>query len=61
VRRPSVPCPFPRLYQVFNPVSATAPALQYGYDTRGVVETAYDANGLQLPANAGLPPYTPFR
>jgi hypothetical protein len=33
-------------------------ALQYGYDTRGVVKTAYDANGLQLPGNAGLPPYT---
>ena len=52
------PVPYPQLYQVFNPVSATLAALQYGYDTRGVVETAYDANGLQLPANAGLPPYT---
>ncbi len=51
------PVPYQQLYQVFDPVSATARALQYGYDTRGLVETALDANGLQLPANAGLPPY----
>jgi len=54
------PVPYPQLYQVFNPVSATAPALQYGYDTRGLVETALDANGAQLPANAALPPYQWF-
>jgi hypothetical protein len=39
-------------------VSASLPALQYAYDTRGLVETAYDANGLQVPGESGLPPYT---
>jgi YD repeat-containing protein len=52
------PVPYPELYQVFDPVSASLAALQYGYDTRGVVKTAYDANGLQLPGESGLPPYT---
>jgi RHS repeat-associated protein len=52
------PVPYPQLYQVFEPVSTSLPALQYGYDTRGLVETAKDANGLQWPANAGLPPYS---
>ncbi len=52
------PVPYPQLYQVFNPVSSTLPALQYGYDSRGLLKTALDANGLQLPANAGLAPYS---
>ena len=52
------PVPYQQLSQVFNPISSTLPALQYSYDTRGLVETALDANGLQLPANAGLAPYT---
>jgi len=52
------PVPYQQLYQMFEPVSATLPALQYAYDTRGLVMTAYDANGLQLPAESGLPPYT---
>src|SRR5665213_504355 len=41
------PVPYPQLAQVFEPVSATAPALQFGYDTRGLVETAADATSLQ--------------
>jgi hypothetical protein len=31
-----------------GPVSATLPALQYAYDTRGLVETVQDADALQL-------------
>jgi RHS repeat-associated protein len=50
------PVPYPQLYQMFEPVSASLPALQYAYDTRGLVKTAYDANGLQV--TTGLPPYT---
>ncbi|MHB8531003.1 MAG: RHS repeat domain-containing protein, partial [Caulobacteraceae bacterium] len=41
------PVPYPRLFQVFEPVSAFFPALQYTYDTRGLVETASDATSLQ--------------
>ena len=43
---------------MFEPVSSTQPALQYSYDTRGLVKTAYDANGLQVITEANLPPYT---
>ena len=50
------PVPYAQLQQVFEPVSATLPALQYTYDTRGLVETATDANGLQMTTN--LPPYS---
>ena len=52
------PVPYQQLSQMFEPVSNSLPALQYSYDTRGLVETAYDANGLQVSAEAGLPPYT---
>jgi RHS repeat-associated protein len=41
------PVPYPMLSQVFEPVSASAPALQYGYDTRGLVKQAWDATALQ--------------
>ena len=41
------PVPYPQLSQVFEPVNANTPALQYSYDTRGVVETASDATALQ--------------
>ncbi|HEV2364398.1 MAG TPA: Ig-like domain-containing protein [Caulobacteraceae bacterium] len=49
------PVPYPLLYQVFEPVSATAPALQYGYDTRGLTKNAWDATALQW---GGRSPYT---
>ncbi|HEY1561943.1 MAG TPA: RHS repeat-associated core domain-containing protein [Caulobacteraceae bacterium] len=51
------PVPYPQLSQMFEPVNSTLPALQYAYDTRGLVETAYDADGLQVIGEANLPPY----
>ncbi|MGI8841763.1 MAG: hypothetical protein ACR2F8_13435 [Caulobacteraceae bacterium] len=41
------PVPYPQLSQVFEPASPNLPALAYGYDTRGLVETALDATALQ--------------
>jgi len=41
------PVPYPQLFQVYEPVSSTQPALQYGYDTRGLVNSAQDATSLQ--------------
>jgi RHS repeat-associated protein len=52
------PVPYPELDQIFEPVSASLPAFQYAYDTRGLVETAKDANLLQLSSESQLPPYT---
>lgn len=52
------PVPYQQLSQMFEPVNAAQPALQYSYDTRGLVATAYDANGLQVITEANLPPYT---
>ena len=41
------PIPYPQLLSVYEPVSASAPALQYAYDTLGRVEYAADATALQ--------------
>jgi RHS repeat-associated protein len=49
VGRSATQRPMPRcqLYQVFEPVSATAPALQYSYDALGRAKEARDAVALQ--------------
>ncbi len=47
------PVPYPRLSQIFEPVSATAPALQYTYDSRGLVNGAQDATSLQWGTRLG--------
>ncbi|MBA3810417.1 MAG: RHS repeat-associated core domain-containing protein [Caulobacteraceae bacterium] len=41
------PVPYQQLQQVFEPVNSTQPALQYGYDRRGLVNSASDAVALQ--------------
>ena len=41
------PIPYPQLLHVYEPVSPTLPALQYAYDSRGIVKQAWDATALQ--------------
>jgi RHS repeat-associated protein len=46
------PVPYTQLLHVYEPISATQPALEYSYDTRGMVKSAKDAVALQAGTRA---------
>jgi RHS repeat-associated protein len=51
------PVPYQQLLHVYEPVNGSAPALEYTYDSRGLVKFVKDADALQLNAHG---PYSWF-